>query len=817
MVSGGHDAQRAVASGRVCHHRPLVPGGSLEALSLLIVAAAAFSAAAGLAVVAPEAVRSTATPAIRGIAVLAAAGAAATAIAPIGVEVADRILAAALAALLVVAAARARPAAVVGAAALVAAAGVGGTLAWPAFAGLGVAAARVSTGVRGTVPRAVAMALVAQTAVRVGEPLLGLRALAVTATMVVVAASAVQASSRRRRRKLARTAGAVAFPAVVAVLGFAVSLLAARPSLNLGLTAAQAGMEATRLGDVDTGVRRLNAAAQALSQAESQLSAWWARPARLLPVVAHNARALERVASSGAGLARSAATAAADTNLEGLRLRNASIDLAALEGLEQPLQRVIAALGDAEAELTRAHSPWLVPPLADALDELAADVDDAAAGAATAAAVAEVASPLLGIDGPRRYFVVLQNPTELRGSGGILGNFGELSVVDGRLDLVRTGRASDLNQGGTPESRRLDGVAPYLERFERPGGRFLWQDVTLSPHFPSVAGAIEQLYPRYGGAPVNGVLSLDSLAVAALLQLTGPVSVPEWPEPIGADNAADILLREQYLRLGTEGFANVERIDFLDSLVDAVFARLREGELPGPGRVGQVLGPMVSQGRIKLHSAFPDEQAIIERLGAAGALAPVEGDYLAVISNNSGGNKIDVFLDRALSYEVEYDPASGETLATAEIRLDNRAPAAGLPEYLIGSSGPVKTPPGTNRMFLSLYSPLELDGATLEGEPLPVEVRQELGRNVYSAFVTIPPGEARVVTVALSGQLPPRPDYVLDVGHQPTIEPDALEVRLRPSPGWRLDDVGGFGDGGDPTATLVLDEEQRLRVRFAPD
>ena len=42
---------------------------------------------------------------------------------------------------------------------------------------------------------------------------------------------------------------------------------------------------------------------------------------------------------------------------------------------------------------------------------------------------------------------------------------------------------------------------------------------------------------------------VDPLAVAALLKAIGPVSVPSWPVPISAENAASVLLHEQYVAL----------------------------------------------------------------------------------------------------------------------------------------------------------------------------------------------------------------------------------------------------------------------------
>ena len=39
-------------------------------------------------------------------------------------------------------------------------------------------------------------------------------------------------------------------------------------------------------------------------------------------------------------------------------------------------------------------------------------------------------------------------PAELRGTIGILGSYGEVTATNGRVDLTKIGRNSDLNDGG---------------------------------------------------------------------------------------------------------------------------------------------------------------------------------------------------------------------------------------------------------------------------------------------------------------------------------------------------------------------------------
>ena len=83
------------------------------------------------------------------------------------------------------------------------------------------------------------------------------------------------------------------------------------------------------------------------------------------------------------------------------------------------------------------------------------------------------------------------------------------------------------------------------------------------------------------------------------------------------------------------------------------------------------------------------------------------------------------------------------------IELTNTAPAEGLPDYIIGG-GPLALPPGTSRLYLSVYSALGLDSMTVDGERVGVDAGVEQGWNVFSRFIVIPAGATVTIEVELA-------------------------------------------------------------------
>jgi hypothetical protein len=609
----------------------------------------------------------------------------------------------------------------------------------------------------------------------------GSSALVVAVVVAPLLLSGYRYAGRRTRRRVRRAVAASAVVLVVVGAAFALAASRARPAAERGVDLLQQGMDAARDGDDTVATARLAEAADAFAEADRHLGSWYAAPAQVVPVVGHNARAAETMASTAAQVSRDGTDAALDADLETLTVQGGRLDLDRVQALGAPLDDVAGVLAGAARGLDDVEAvdgAWLVSPVAEQLDRVRDEVGTARPDVDLAADATRVIPGMFGADGESRWLVAFVTPVEARGRTGLVGNFAELTAVDGAVDMTRFGRASELESLGTPgPDRTLSGPADYLDRYEPFAPAETWRNVTMSPDFPSVGQVMAELYPQSSGQPVDGVIAVDPVGLAALMHFTGPVTVPGVDQPLTADTAADFLLRDQYLAFGD----NADRIDTLEALARATFEGLTTGNLPGPGTVADTLAPVVEAGHIHAYGADPAHQALFEDLGLDGALPDVRGDSLAVVANNAVGNKVDLFLDRDIDYSARWNPTTGALSATATVTLTNSAPREGLPAYVIGSPLPadVRPAPGTNRTYLSIYSPWTLDGAMLDGGPVTLQRQSERDRYAYSLYLDIPPeGGRRTITLELSGQLEAGEAYTLDVSTQPLVEPDQLSLTV---------------------------------------
>ncbi len=757
----------------------------------------------------PSALTRYDSAAIVALAIAAALGAVAVSAAPTGFHSADVVIAATAAGLVTMAGSKARRWAGLVLAA-VACAVASGLLLIPAAFALVLSLAVTNRFVRLRLVGAVVAALSMQVLFR-QDPIgfHGASSLIGVAAPLPVLISAHNLCRSRIRRRTHRILGATSSILLLATAAFGVAMILARHDLEVGATRARSALQAARSGDARTAQRKLSEAANAFRRSASLTGSWWAAPARVVPLVGQQARAVALVTEEGRKVVRSAQNTAAVGDYHRLKYRTGRFDVARLRELQGPLANSAATLVQADHQLADLDRSWLMGPLRSRLDEFAKAITRATPEAALASSVVDAAPGLLGADGTRHYFIAFITPAELRGAGGFIGNYGELTARNGRVRLTRSGPISDLLLAAPPGKRRLTGPADYLRRYGEFSPADYFQDVTFSPHFPFDANVIEQLYPQSGGRRVDGVLSVDPFALAALLRFTGPIVVPGLDTPLTSANAADTLLRQQYVRFG-------DRKNRKDLLVEAsriTFDKLTKGSLPAPRELARVLGPMVSQRRIMLHAIRPSEQRLFTRLRADGALPTVDGgDVLSVVTSNRGNDKIDTFLHRDLSYSATIDPSTSRVSAALTVKLRNDAPQSGLPSVIIGN--PYKSPSGTNLMTLSLYSPLGLDLATLDGRPIGMQPDEEAGLGVYSLDLAIPPRTTRVFRFQLAGGLDLETGYRLVVAPQPVTNPDWITVDVRTRSGWHMNQSPGLQLRGSflTSGRRRLSEEERYTV-----
>ena len=502
------------------------------------------------------------------------------------------------------------------------------------------------------------------------------------------------------------------------------------------VTAAIAGWQARSLAQslkaAEASARALDLSALATELPAARSSAHWLELTTSGPVWATIGKAplLGPSVSAGRTLAESvdsvlAATGPLQAPLDAvargqLRTSDGSLDLALLEPAPAALRSTAAALRDASARLAAIDVTALPGPLSEALSQASAQLPDVIPLVATAADLADRGLPLLGAERPRTWLILLQNPSELRGTGGLVGGYALMTADKGRLSLTRFGPNDDLLKGGDiPSSSLPDDV---LEMFNTDLSD--WRMVNLSPHFP-YTGQLSAAGMRQMGTPIDGVISVDGEVVAALLAATGPITVPG--RTVTADTAADYITRQVYLDHTDVADKDTALLSLLQQTMGALTTGSPDLETLARGLLDSVRG-----GHLLAWSSDPDEESWFEKVGVAGSLSDAPGPSVAVALNNGSGNKVDAYVQATADYSVGQCPTAESQSSGLTLTLTNSAPD-GLPPYVTQRLDDATLPLGGDRMLVDVYAPagsLLLD-ATLDGGPTVIGTGADRGRPVW--------------------------------------------------------------------------------------
>ena len=576
-----------------------------------------------------------------------------------------------------------------------------------------------------------------------------------------VVTSGLLAATRAQRHQVARAAMGAGVVVLVLVVGAAVRLRSVPSDLRTGQAAARAGLDDLRSADTPSADAQLRTAQISFDRTDRALHSPLVAPLRFVPLLGQHVELGRDLAGAATELTRTARAVVDDGDVAVLAPKGGRIDLEAVRALGPDVEAASGAVSATRRRVQASQDDWLVPPLRQRLEELDASLAEGGEQLDALAVTLRVLPALLGEDGPRRAFVGFTNPSEVRGVGGIIGNFTELEADGGAIRQTRIGRDADLNAQGRPAAERTLRAPPgYQQTWGEYGPQTLWQNVTLSPDGPSVGEAIADLYPQSGGKPVDVVGLLDTNALGALLELTGPVTVPSWPVALTSANATQILGIEQYERYGND---LDKRTAFLSELTRATFERLLDLDPTRLRQAAPCLGRAVRNRHMVLWSPRPEEQKAFQRLGVTGALPQptAEEEVAGVVLNNAAGNKLDWFMSHTTKVTRSFDTSTGDQLALVTTTLTNDAPRSGLPDYVAMSvdAGPGARP-GDHRLLVSAYGSGSVDAARVSGKTVPVRMSRETDLDVATAVVEIPAGTTREVTFVFrtpsDGRIPRR-------------------------------------------------------------
>lgn len=563
----------------------------------------------------------------------------------------------------------------------------------------------------------------------------------------------VSAGVRRRRRRIKRWARRQgrARLAAMGVSGLVVltAVLFAYQALSATAALRRAAQQATQLqeqvvsGDGDAAATLADLRDSTSSAESSTDGPLWSIGSHL-PVVGRNVGAIRSVSAALDLVAREAlppvVEVSAKVDLDAFSPRDGRIDLRDVEAVAPAVASADRALTTARADLAEIDATTLLAPLRRPVGSIKEQITSAQQAAASSDVAARLMPTMLGGQGTRRYLLLVQNNAEARATGGIAGSYAVITAKDGRLRMGEQGSNLDLRQFDRAVlPMTSDERSVFTDQLVKD-----LRDVNVTPDFPRSARIARAMARKGLGVDVDGVLSVDPVAMSHLLGGTGPVTLGSGVS-LDQTTAVDLLLNQVYL---TVADLNAQD-DFYEASARAIFDAVTSGAAPArPVIAGMVRA--ADENRLMLWSRHPEEQAAIARTGVSGAFPRSSGStpHVGVYLGDTTASKMEYYLDFTVRGTSRRCLADGRQLIAVTADVVSSAPT-GLPRGV--SSIDTDVPLSQMRLLAWLYAPTggRFTDIRLDGQPQTITTAVLDGRAETSVPFSLDPGQRRLLTATM--------------------------------------------------------------------
>ena len=422
----------------------------------------------------------------------------------------------------------------------------------------------------------------------------------------------------RRGRRIAAIVGAVV--AVLVVVCGVCGALVYRDAMDvLDQSKDVMAQAATISDDLKNGNGdELNSTVQGMASEVSSMHAKTSGPlwvaASYVPVLGDDIRVARGVVEQADNLMQNALMPAAQS-LQGVSLStlltDATVDVKTLETVSAALsqaQPVVEQASEAIEALPQAH----IGKVRDAVDKVRRPIASATETLRGLNEIAPMLPQMLGANGTRNYLLVAQNLAELRSTGGLPGSIGVLTIDNGHISLNEFVPATSLDNEDGGHYGITDEEMAIWGKNDRLGKHIC--DTNLIPDFARDSQIWSEWWQDKKGTAVDGVIAIDPVLLQKLLALTGGIEVDG--HSIDGTNAAKALLNDAY---------NEMPVEQTDQFFSDVASQAFDHVMGSLGSVGvtdlmQALGDAVGEQHLFAWMANADEQALVEKAGAAGTL-----------------------------------------------------------------------------------------------------------------------------------------------------------------------------------------------------
>lgn len=360
----------------------------------------------------------------------------------------------------------------------------------------------------------------------------------------------------------------------------------------------------------------------------------------------------------------------------------------------------------------------------------------------------------------KTYLVLFQNNSEIRPTGGFIGSYGLLTFDKGHLlDFeIKDVYFADGQLRGYVEPPSP--LKTYL-------GQDVWylRDSNWDPDFPTSAQRAEWFFEKETGRKVDGVIALNLTAVQKLIEVLGPIELPDYQEKITKDNFFE---KAEYYSEKDFFPGSTGKQDFLGQVGRLLIEKIKNANQPTLILIAQKLMSSLEEKDLMAYFNSSEINLFLTRLNWDGSLKSIScqkgknclEDYLLVVEANLGVNKSNYFLKRSIEQTASLGK-DGLVTDTLLITYENKSPEDVFP------AGKYKT---YLRIFVPQYS--QLLHCRVDNLVCSPDQTIEHGRGVFGFLVEVPVKEKRRVELVYTLKQKLEQEYIFYLQKQSGVISD---------------------------------------------
>lgn len=378
---------------------------------------------------------------------------------------------------------------------------------------------------------------------------------------------------------------------------------------------------------------------------------------------------------------------------------------------------------------------------------------------------------LVGEQSRKTYALVFQNNQELRPTGGFIEAIAILTFEKGTLLSQKIYSSYEIDKLMPGEIAAPQEIAQYTGE-----KRLTFFETNWEPDLPTAAEKIRFFVEKSLGSTINGVLTIDLFGMQHLLELTGPLDIPEYNEIVTSKNIFERVESHSEVVLVPNAQQREYRALLLEKFIQKVIGLTDEKAV---GLISALLNNFNSRA-MQFSVADPVIQAGLQNMGWTGSIitppcptefsTPCFIDTFMIVETNVGVNKANAYITRTSAHHVDLEKNAARH--THSLDLEN-----------ISTSG--AWPKGTYKTYVRSYLPAAAHDilVTADSVQIPssaITISQQFGKKIVGFATEIPIQTKKKIKITyvvdIKNIVSEQPSYVFVYQKQAGLPQDSVVI-----------------------------------------